>query len=76
MYNIDMKEDQFTKLFKYVQGIDQKVDVVKDNMATRSDLNRLTETIDNFFASIVGDDFFLHEMTTAAVGCIDALRAM
>ncbi len=36
-----MSEDEFTKLFKYVQRIEQKLDSVAENIAAKKDLNYL-----------------------------------
>ena len=39
-----MSEDQFTKLFKYVQEARQEVADIKDTMSTRDDIHTLTVT--------------------------------
>lgn len=43
-----MIEDELTKLLKYVQRIEQKLDSVAENMATKKDLNILTDAVDAF----------------------------
>ncbi len=43
-----MSEDQFTKLFKYVQQIDEKVNRIEENMVTKTDYNHLLNIMDNY----------------------------
>jgi uncharacterized protein YlxW (UPF0749 family) len=43
-----MSQDEFTKLFKYVQKIELLVDHINENMATKEDLNNLTNTVDGY----------------------------
>lgn len=47
-YNLSMSEDQFTKLFKYVEDFRQEVNQKLDEKASQSSLDRLTKTIDSF----------------------------
>lgn len=48
-----MSDDQFTKLFKYMQGVDKKVDTVIENMATKDDTRRIEGLIDGYAARIL-----------------------
>lgn len=43
-----MSEDEFTKLFKYVQRIEEKLDTLGENVATKEGLNRLTNSVDAY----------------------------
>ena len=43
-----MSEDQFTKLFKYVQGQFKLVNQKLDQKSSQESLDRLTNTIDSF----------------------------
>jgi hypothetical protein len=43
-----MSEDEFTKLFKYVQGIDHKIDALAENVSTKESMNNLMNTLDAF----------------------------
>jgi len=43
-----MSEDQFTKLFKYVQELRTEMNDRFDKTASQESLNRLTNTIDSF----------------------------
>ena len=42
-----MSEDQFTKLFKYIQKIDKKTDYLQENSATKFNIERLLAKIDS-----------------------------
>ena len=54
-----MSQDEFTKLFQYMQKIDNKVDSIQDvldtSMATKDDIRRLESLIDGYAAKI--DDY-------------------
>lgn len=41
-----MKEDEFTKLFKYMQSEFAKINSVLESTATKDGLNRLTNSVD------------------------------
>lgn len=43
-----MNDDQFTKLFKYVQDFRGEVTAKLDDKASQSSINTLTNTIDGF----------------------------
>lgn len=43
-----MSADEFTKLFQYVQRIEKKLDLVTENMATKGELNTLTNAVDAY----------------------------
>ena len=43
-----MNDDQFTKLFKYVQDFRGEVTARLDDKASQSSINTLTNTIDGF----------------------------
>ena len=43
-----MSEDQFTKLFRYVQGLRAEVVSKLDEKTSQNSLNNLTNTIDSF----------------------------
>lgn len=43
-----MSEDQFTKLFKYVEEFRTEMNAKLDEKASQSSLDRLTNTIDSF----------------------------
>lgn len=47
-----MTVDEFTKLFKYVQRMEKKLDLVFENMATKEELNRLTNAVDAYAKQI------------------------
>lgn len=47
-----MSEDEFTKLFKYIQREFTKVNEKLDKMATQESLNKLTNTVVAFVARI------------------------
>jgi len=41
-----MSEDEFTKLFQYVQRTEKKVDAMAENMATKADMQRVIGLLD------------------------------
>lgn len=41
-----MSDDQFTKLFRYVEQINQKVDRIEANMVTKDNYNNLLNIMD------------------------------
>ena len=43
-----MSEDEFTKLFKYVARIEKKLDALTENVATKDEVNNLTNAIDAY----------------------------
>ena len=43
-----MSDDQFTKLFKYVEEFRTEINVKLDEKASQSSLDRLTNTVDAF----------------------------
>lgn len=43
-----MSEDEFTKLFKYVQRIEKKLDTLAESVATKQELNILTNAVDAY----------------------------
>ncbi len=43
-----MSEDEFTKLFKYVNRIEKKLDTLVENVATKDELNLLTNAVDAY----------------------------
>ncbi len=43
-----MKEDEFTKLFKYVEEFRQEMNQKFEETASRTSIDRLTSTIDGF----------------------------
>ena len=47
-YNIHMNDDQFTKLFNYIEDFRNEVNSKIDQTATRDSVERLTGTIDAF----------------------------
>lgn len=47
-----MSDDQYMKLFKYMQTIDNKVDVIVESMATKDDIRRLESLIDGYAAKL------------------------
>ncbi len=47
-----MKGDQFDKIFNYLQKMDKRLQYVEENMATKSSIDRLINTMDSFIARI------------------------
>ncbi len=47
-----MSEDQFTKLFKYMEGRFDTIEKRMDTLATKNSVERLTNTVDNFIARL------------------------
>lgn len=43
-----MSQDEFTKLFKYVQEIDTRTRRMEENMVTKEDHNRLVNAVDAY----------------------------
>lgn len=56
MYNKTMKDDQFDKLFNYLQKLDKRLQVVEENMATKADIDHLIATMDDFIRRITDHD--------------------
>ena len=50
-----MKDDQFLKLFKYVEETRQEVAYIREVMATKEDIDRLQNVIDGYASKI--DDY-------------------
>ena len=46
-----MSEDQFTKLFKYVEEFRSEINTKLDEKSSQSSLDQLTNTIDSFVKS-------------------------
>jgi len=51
-----MNDDQFTKLFKYIEDFRSEVNSKLDRKAESSDLDRLINTMDNFIRQITDND--------------------
>ncbi len=51
-----MNDDQFTKLFKYIEDFRSEVNGKLDRKAESSDLDRLVNTMDNFIRQITDND--------------------
>lgn len=51
-----MNDDQFTKLFKYIENFRSEVNGKLDRKAESSDLDRLVNTMDNFIRQITDND--------------------
>ena len=47
-----MSDDQFTKLFKYVEEFRSEMNIKFDDTASQVSLNKLTDTIDGFVKRI------------------------
>lgn len=47
-----MSEDQFMKLFKYVEETRQEVAYIHENMATKADVEELRDTVVDFAGHI------------------------
>lgn len=47
-----MSDDQFTKLYQYISKVDEKLDGVIENMATKDDIRRLESLIDGYAAKL------------------------
>lgn len=47
-----MKDDQFDKIFNYLQKMDKRLQYVEENMATKSSIDRLINTMDSFIAQL------------------------
>lgn len=52
MYTKTMKDDQFTKLFKYVVDMNQRMEEGFSNTAKKVDLEHLRNTMDDFIRQI------------------------
>ena len=46
-----MSEDEFTRLFKYIEGFRKEVNEKLEQTASQKSLDRLTNTIDSFSSS-------------------------
>lgn len=42
-----MSQDEFTKLFQYMQRIEKKLDEQTENMATKGDIDRILSRLDS-----------------------------
>ncbi len=67
-----MSDDQFIKLFKYMQKVEKKVDDIAENMATKDDIRQLTSIIDGYASKL---DVYAAEMA-AMQHKIDRLERM
>ena len=67
-----MSDEQFMKLFQYIQKVDTKVNNIIDTMATKDDIRLLTTIIDGYAAKI---DAYALEMA-AMQHKIDRLERM
>ena len=47
-----MKDDQFDKIFNYLQKMDKRLQYVEENMATKDSIDHLISTMDSFIARI------------------------
>lgn len=47
-----MNDDQFKKMFEYMQGMNARVESIEDNMSTKGDVGMLLSTIDGYAAKI------------------------
>lgn len=47
-YNTPMQDDQFDKLFSYLQKLDKRLEYVEENMATKQNIEHLINTMDDF----------------------------
>ena len=47
-----MKDDQFDKIFSYLQRLDKRLRHVEENMATKHSLDHLINTMDDFIRRI------------------------
>ncbi len=47
-YNVDMKDDQFTKLFRYVEGRFDQLQSSLDSKSSQDSIDRLANTLDGF----------------------------
>ena len=45
-YTKRMSDDQFTKLFKYVEETRQEVSAIREDMATREDVDKILRILD------------------------------
>ena len=54
-----MNDDQFDKLFSYMQKIDSRLESVEEKIATKVDINRILETVDGYAANL---DTYASEM--------------
>ncbi len=52
MYTRGMKDDQFDKIFSYLQRLDKRLRHVEENMATKHSLDHLINTMDDFIRRI------------------------
>lgn len=56
MYNRIMNDDQFDKLFTYLQKLDKRLQYVEENMATRDSIDNLINTMDDFIRRITDSE--------------------
>lgn len=47
-----MNDNQFAKLFEFVQKIDEKVDHLQENVSTKSDIQHVLTVIDGYVAKL------------------------
>ena len=55
-YNCGMSEDQFLKLFKYVEKFRTEMNYKLDDKASQTSIDRLTNTIDGFVKRLDDED--------------------
>ena len=48
-----MNDDQFDKIFAYLQKMDHRLQYVEDNMATKESIDHLINTMDDFSARLL-----------------------
>ena len=58
-YNIGMSQDEFTKLFTYMQKEFKSINERLDNTASKQDLNRLVDVVDAYAKQA---DTYMQEM--------------
>lgn len=58
-----MSEGEFTKLFKYVQRIEKKVDALSENVATKESVDSLTNAVDAYAKKV---ETYMQEMLALA----------
>lgn len=51
-----MNDDQFDKLFNYLQQMDRRLQNVEENMATKSSIDHLINTMDGFIRRITDNN--------------------
>lgn len=51
-----MNDDQFDKLFSYMQKIDTRLQGVEESMATKDSIDRLASTMDDFIRQLTDSE--------------------